>query len=107
MRNKILRELDSGVFESLDIHDLEESEFGRDDLPSRQLIKAIINSFLDIRLFRYGQYFTEKTLKKNKSGIRQQSNKLVLFKGMFSLFCRNNSNDFISFLASRNQVFRT
>ena len=65
MRNKILRELDSGVFESLDIHDLEESEFGGDDLHSRQLIKAIINSFLDIRLFRYGQYFTEKTLKKN------------------------------------------
>ena len=82
MRNKIVRELDSGVFKSLDIHDLEESEFGGNDLHSRQLIKGIINSFLDIRLFRYGQYFTEKTLKKNKAGIRQQSNKLVLFKGL-------------------------
>ena len=81
LRNKILLELDSGMFESLDLHDLEESEIGT-DLHSRQLIKEIINSYLDIRLFRYGQYFTERKLKKNKAGIRQQSNKLVIFKGL-------------------------
>ena len=39
-----------------------------------QLTKVIIGTYLDARLYRYGQYYTNATLKKSKSGLRQQSN---------------------------------
>ena len=52
---------------------------GSDDIHSTQITKEIINYFLNLRLYRYGQYYTEIVVKKDKYGIRQKSNKLVLF----------------------------
>ena len=37
-----------------------------------------------IRLLRSGQYFTDMSMKKNKSGIRQKLNKSVIFQGLWS-----------------------
>ena len=57
-------------------------EIINEDLHSSQIIKEIIDSYLDIRMFRYGQYFSDIVIKnKGKCGLRQQSNKLV-FQGL-------------------------
>ena len=45
----------------------------------------VIDKFLKIRLLRYEQYFTEMTVKKGQSGIRQKLNKSVIFQGLSSL----------------------
>ena len=81
MRNRVVRTVSRDVFVSLHDHDFD-IDVGTEDLHSLQLTKAITDAYLNIRLLRYGQYYTEMVLKKSKHGIRQQSNKLVLFKGL-------------------------
>ena len=48
-------------------HDLD-NEIGAEDLHFLQLTKEIINYFMQIRLLRHGQYFTEMSLSKAKCG---------------------------------------
>ena len=75
----MLRTLPAGLFGCLpcDFN----NEMVTEDRHSHQLTKQIIDRFMKIRLLRYGQYFTEMTLK-GKSGIQQKLNKLVLFQGL-------------------------
>ena len=76
LRNSVVRAISGDVFNSLEDHDFD-IDMGTEDLHSLQLTKAIADTYLNIRLLRYGQYYTEMVLKKSKSGVRQQSNKLV------------------------------
>ena len=57
-----------------------------EDRHSHQLTKEIIGRFIKIRLLRYGQYFTEMTVKKGKSGIRQKLNKSRVYKKIRTVF---------------------
>ena len=82
LRMKVLRELPANLFSSLERHDVG-NEFGMaEDLHSTQLTKTVIDRFFQIRLLRYAQYVTQKVIRKGKHGMRQQSNKLTLFKGL-------------------------
>ena len=81
MRNSVVHAISGNVFASLEEHDFD-IDIGTEDLHSLQLTKAIEDSYLNIRLLRYGQYYTEMVLKKSKCGVRQQSNKLILFQGL-------------------------
>ena len=81
MRNNVIQAISGDVFNSLEEHDFD-IDMGTEDLHSLQLTKAIVDIYLNIRLLRYGQYYTEMVLKKSKCGVRQQSNKLVLFQGL-------------------------
>ena len=54
------------------------SKMVAEDCHSYQLTKEIVDKFMKIRLLRYGQYLTEMTKKKGKSGIRQKLNKSVM-----------------------------
>ena len=74
-------EIPDNIFSSLN-ECIFENDHISEDLHVTQITKAIIDNYLDIRLFRYAQFYTENILKKNKIGIRQQSNKLVLFQGL-------------------------
>ena len=69
------------LFSKLDKHDVDH-EAVSEDLHSTQLIKMISNKYFTIRLLRYGQQYTERVIQKSNIGLRQQSNKLVLFKGI-------------------------
>ena len=69
------------LFPELNEHDLDH-EILTEDMHSSQLLKKIINKYLSIRLFRYGKQYTNDILHKNKIGLRQQFNKIILFKGM-------------------------
>ena len=53
-----------------------------EDLHSTQVMKAVVNDYLVMRLLRYGQQFTRNVVQKNNIGKRQQLNKLILFKGL-------------------------
>ena len=77
--NKIV--LSKKLFSQLDVHDLE-SAVRNEDLHSTQIIKKIAEKFFTIRLLRYGQDYTEKVLRKSSIGLRQQTNKMLLFKGL-------------------------
>ena len=71
----------SGIF-TIDEHDFFH-DHGSEDLHSTQITKAIVdNYYLDMRLYRYDQHYTESVLKSNTLGVRQQPNKLVLFQGL-------------------------
>ena len=78
---KIMRELPCALFRSLQYHN-DENEILNEDLHVTQITKEIVNLYLDLRLFRYGQQYTEMVLKKGSLGMRQKVNKLVLFKGL-------------------------
>ena len=69
------------LFPALDEHDIDH-EILSEDLHSLQLVKAIIKKYLTMRLLRYGQDFTQTVIQKGKLGLRQQSNKMILFKGL-------------------------
>jgi hypothetical protein len=82
LANKIRRELFSlGIFSHLLDHDFQNCDI-TEDLHSTRLTKLIIDYFLKIRLYRYGQQYTSEKLKKKKHGLRQQANKLILFQGL-------------------------
>ena len=53
-----------------------------EDLHSTQLTKKIIEKYLKIRLFAYAKDYNKNKLHKDHIGIRQQLNKLTLFKGI-------------------------
>ena len=72
-----MREVVDFAFRDLYEHDFDH-EIESEDLHSSQIIKEIIDCYLDIRKFRYSQYYSEIVIKnKGKCGVRQQSNKLV------------------------------
>ena len=77
-----MHELPENIFVSLNGHDLEKAcVAGNGELHSTQLTKAIIDKYLDVRLLRYGQQYSELVINNNKNGLRQQYNKLILFNG--------------------------
>ena len=80
LRNMVLRTLPCRLFSDLECDF--NNEIVAEDLHSFQVTKEVITWFMKIRLFRYGQYFTQMTLKKGKSGVRQKLNKMVLFQGL-------------------------
>ena len=65
MRNSVVHAISGNVFSSLEDYDFD-IDIGTEDLHSLQLTKAIVDSYLNIRLLRYGQYYTEIVLKKNE-----------------------------------------
>ena len=82
IENKIHRELFSeSIFLSMINHDFDNC-FVTEDLHSTQLTKKIVDHYLRIRFFRYGQRYSSIKLKKEKHGLRQQMNKLILFQGL-------------------------
>ena len=50
-----------------------ENEFGSEDLHSSQLIKMVVNEYLNIRLYSHGIFYEQMVIKKGKVGTRQQS----------------------------------
>ena len=78
LSRKIQHELlDMNLFSSLLNHDIE-TAYETQDLHTTQLTKEIIDCYLRITFFRYGQHYTSIKIKKSKHGTRQQSNKLVI-----------------------------
>ena len=76
-----MNNIPDNVFSLIDQHDFFHGH-GSEDLHSAQITKAIVDNYLDMWLYRYGQHYTESVLKRNTLGVRQQSNKLVLFQGL-------------------------
>ena len=68
-------------FPVLDAHDTDH-EILSEDLHSTQLTKTIISYYIKIRLHSYEKQFNKDKLHKNKIGLRQQSTKLLIFKGI-------------------------
>ena len=82
LANKIRRELFSlSIFNHLLDHDFQNCDM-TEDLHSTKLTKQIIDNFLKIRFYRYGQHYTSENLKQKKHGLRQQANKMILFQGL-------------------------
>ena len=81
LRAKVMRELPSNLFQSLQHHN-DENEFLNEDLHITQSIKEIVSSYFDLHLLRYGQHYSEIVLKNRNEGLRQKVSKLILFKGM-------------------------
>ena len=69
------------LFGHLHDHDIERTSIN-EDLHSTQLIKRVAEYYFQIRLCRYGQEYTTNVLKKSSIGMRQQTNKILLFKGL-------------------------
>jgi hypothetical protein len=69
------------LFTSLLQHDLDTHSM-TEDYHSTQVMKAIIKSFLKMRLLRYAQQHTMDVVSAGKLGKRHQLNKLVLFNGL-------------------------
>ena len=71
------------IFLQLDQHDLD-NEILTEDLHSTQIIKKVVEKYVSIRLLTYGKHFNKDVLHRDKIGMRQQSTKLILFKGIQS-----------------------
>ena len=86
----VLRTLPAGLFGDLpcDFN----NEMITEDRHSHQLTKEIIDRFMKMRLLN-GQYFTEMTVKKGKSGIRRKLNKSVI---LFLFLIRWTSSVFLN-----------
>ena len=70
------------LFPSLLQHDIDTHSVS-EDYHSTQIMKAVIKFYLDMRLHRYAQQYTQKLrCASKKLGKRQQLNKLVLFEGL-------------------------
>ena len=69
------------VFATLAKHDLDTHD-PCDDFHSTQLCKRIAHKYLDTRLFRYQQVFTDEVIHKGKLGKRQQLTKSIMFSGL-------------------------
>ena len=69
------------LFSSLLQHDID-THFINEDFHSTQLMKAIGSGFINMRLQRYAQEYTEDVVKRGVLGKRQQMNKLLLFSGL-------------------------
>ena len=68
-------------FPQLDDHDKESEPFA-EDLHSTQLTNKVIEMYIKIRLYSYEKEFNKEKLHKGKIGMRQQSTKLLIFKGL-------------------------
>ena len=80
MINRVMSEsLGEMIFTSLYNHDLE-GDSSMEDMHSSQLRRMIANKYFEIHLYNHGRFYNENVINKGKIGIRQQSNKLVLFK---------------------------
>lgn len=69
------------LFPELNEHDLEH-EILTEDLHSSQLLKKIIEHFITLRLATYAKHYTRDVYHKHEVGLRQQSTKSVIFKGI-------------------------
>ena len=69
------------LFPELNEHDLEH-EILTEDLHSSQLLRKIIEHFITLRLATYGKHYTRDEHHKHNIGVRQQSTKSVIFKGI-------------------------
>ena len=67
------------VFQELESHGIKYWTVN-EDLHSSQLVKKMGVYYLKIRMFRYAQDYTTKVLRKPLIRLRQQTNKLMLFK---------------------------
>ena len=76
-----MQELASKKFSTLQEHNITHHSV-TEDLHSTQIIKAVINEFINLRLFRYGQEYSRDVLMKENQGKRQQLTKLILFNGL-------------------------
>lgn len=77
LANKIRRELFSlSVFSHLLDHDFQNCAI-TEELHSTRLTRHVIDNFLKIRFYRYGQKYTSENLKKKKHGMRQQAKKMI------------------------------
>ena len=70
LRNMVLRPLPQRLFGGIPCDS--NNEIVTENLHSYQLIKEIIDKFMKIRHLRYGQHFTELTMKRGKCRIRQK-----------------------------------
>ena len=61
---KVMRELPCSLFETLQNHN-NENEFLNEDLHVTQVTKEIVSQYLNLRLLRYGQHYSEMVLNKN------------------------------------------
>jgi hypothetical protein len=68
-------------FTELHDHDLDHEPL-TEDLHSTQLVKKIVEKYCKIRLYAYEKTFNKEMLHKGKTGFRQQSTKLLTFKGL-------------------------
>ena len=57
-----MNNIPDNVFSPMDEHDFFH-DHGSDDLHSTQITKAIVDNYLDVQLYIYGQYYTESVLK--------------------------------------------
>ena len=64
MRKNVIHVISGDIFNSLEEHDFD-IDMGTEDLHSLQLTKATVDTYLNIKLLRYGQYYTEMVLKKS------------------------------------------
>ena len=81
MKACVMKErLSENVFNILHEHDIEMHN-PLEDLHFSQVSKAIVEEYLNLRLFRYGQDVTAK-IKMSDLGISQKLTKLILFKGL-------------------------
>ena len=82
MATSVRRSLEGGnLFPTLNSHDTEH-EILFEELHSTQLEKEIINKYFKVRSLTYGIVYHKSVIQKSKVGVRQQSNKLVLFQNL-------------------------
>ena len=82
-KNAMLNSVNASLnnpFPDLDQYD-KENLVPLEDLHSTQLSKKIISTYIKIRLYAYEKQFNSE-LHKKKIGLRQQSTKLLIFKGI-------------------------
>ena len=72
---------DCVLFTEIEEHDIQNEQLN-EDLHSSQLCKEIIDMFIKIRLYAYTNKFNKEILHGDKIGVRQQSTKLLIFKGI-------------------------
>ena len=82
----IIRELSSTrpgkiLFSSLLHHDIQ-THCVNEDFHSTQIMKTIIKYYLDMRLLRYSQHYTQNVVLAGKLGKRQQLGRLVVLNGL-------------------------
>ena len=68
------------IFKSLAQHDLDTHDPSQ-DFHSTQLCKEIAHKYLDTRLSRYQQIYSDDVIHKGNLGKRQQLTKAIMFSG--------------------------
>ena len=82
MATSVRRSLEGeNLFPTLNAHDTEH-EILFEDLHSTQLGKLVTKNYCKMRALTYGILYHRSVIQQSKIGIRQQSNKLVLFQNL-------------------------